>query len=81
MPKSVNKRFTCSNPPHWACTDVIDWQVYDDGERIPVSRLVTTANQQEAHIANLLTEIQRLTELVTDTATAVPPSGLTLSTN
>ena len=73
MTQSLNQRFSYSNPPHWACSDVIDWQVYDDGERIPVSQLVRTANQQEAHIANLLAEIQRLTELMTDTAPAGPP--------
>ncbi len=81
MTKSLNQRFTYSNPPHFANPAITDWHIFDDGARIPINELVETANQQESHIADLLAEIQRLKQLVTITAPAAPTSGLILSPN
>ena len=64
MSQILNERFSYNNPPHFACAAVTDWQVFDDGERISVDRLVSKANQQEQHIQDLLSEIQQLREQV-----------------
>lgn len=81
MTQSLNQRFTYSNPPHPYYPAIADWTVYDDGERIAISQLVETANQQEAHIADLLTEIQRLTAQVENAPPAALPILLEASPN
>lgn len=81
MTQSLNQRFSYSNSPHFTYPAVTDWHVFDDGERISISELVETANQQEAHIATLLTKIQRLNQLVTSSAPAAILALLVLSPN
>lgn len=79
MTQIINNRFSYSNPPNISYPAVTDWHIFDDGERIPITELVDTANQQEAHIASLLAEIQRLTEMVPMSAPAAAPIGLGLT--
>ena len=46
----MNGRFDYSNPPHPANSALIDWHVYDMGERISVSTLVVRANQLQQQL-------------------------------
>lgn len=46
-------RFSCSNPPHLTYPAVIDWHVYDDGERISVNTLVREANRLQHELQQL----------------------------
>jgi hypothetical protein len=48
-----NPRFSYSDPPHPANAALIDWHVYDEGERISVSRLVHEANRLQKELDQL----------------------------
>ena len=50
-------RFSYNDPPHWANPALIDWHVYDDGERISVSRLVREANRLQREVEELKTAV------------------------
>lgn len=46
----MNGRFDYSNPPHPANSALIDWHVFDMGERISISTLVFRANQLQQQL-------------------------------
>lgn len=50
-------RFSYNDPPHWANPALNDWHVYDDGERISVSRLVREANRLQREVERLKTAV------------------------
>lgn len=50
-------RFSCASPPHLVYPALIDWHVYDHGQRISVATLVGEANRLHA-------ELQQLRQLV-----------------
>ena len=52
-------RFSYNDPPHWANPALIDWHVYDDGERISISRLVREANQLQREVEALKAAIPK----------------------
>lgn len=56
-------RFTFDDPPHWANPALINWQVWDNGQRVSVGQLVRLANQ----LQNELNQIKQEQEHVEST--------------
>lgn len=51
-------RFDYNDPQHWANPALIDWHVYDHGQRISVSRLVIEANRLQREVEELKQQIK-----------------------
>lgn len=52
-------RFACTSPPHLSYPALIDWHVYDHGQRISVATLVREANRLHAELQQLRHEMER----------------------
>ncbi len=46
-------RFTTSTPPHFANPAIIDWQVFDEGQRISPEKLAIIANTLQRRVEEL----------------------------
>lgn len=46
-------RFSCASPPHLTYPAIIDWHVYDHGQRISIATLVREANRLHAQLQQL----------------------------
>ncbi len=57
-------RFSYSDPPHPANAALIDWHVFDDGQRISVSRLVREANRLQQELEQLKAAQQSVKSVV-----------------
>ena len=49
-------RFTYTDSPHWANPALIDWQVWDNGQRVSVGQLVQLANQLQNELNQIKQE-------------------------
>ena len=51
-------RFSYDDPQHWANPALIDWQVFEDAQRISVAQLVQKANKLQKQVKELQNQYQ-----------------------
>ena len=52
-------RFSCASPLHLSYPALIDWHVYDHGQRISITTLVREANRLHAELLQLRQTAER----------------------
>lgn len=65
-------RFTVETPPHPDCQGLIDWHVYENGDRISVDDLVFRANTLARKVHENMERIRILEEAIQDAIDKLP---------